>query len=231
MGLALAALSAAGLAAAAAGTRFGLWEFRTGFSILRGSAYAGIAAGAVCLVLTLLGLSRGTRPAVPIAVLGLAFGLVAVLVPVYWSRKVAAVPRIHDISTDTEDPPMFSAVLPLRKAAMNPPEYPGPEVAGQQKAAYPDLAPKRLALPPAEAFARALAAAKALRWQIVAADEGQGRLEAVDTTFWFGFKDDVVVRVRPEPGGSRVDVRSKSRVGRSDLGKNAARIREFLGRL
>jgi uncharacterized protein (DUF1499 family) len=121
------------------------------------------------------------------------------------------------------------AVVARRAAtnASNPPEYAGPEVAAQQKKAYPDLAPIRLAVPPAQAFDKARAAAQALGWEIVASDPAEGRLEATDTTRWFAFKDDVVVRIRPDGDGSRVDVRSKSRVGRSDVGANAARIRAF----
>jgi uncharacterized protein (DUF1499 family) len=68
-------------------------------------------------------------------------------------------------------------------------------------------------------------------WQIVSADTAAGRLEATATTRWFGFKDDVVVRIRPDATGSRVDVRSVSRVGKSDVGTNAARVRTFLARL
>jgi len=64
--------------------------------------------------------------------------------------------------------------------------------------------------------------------ELVASDPVAGRIEATDTTFWFGFKDDIVVRVAPAPGGSRVDVRSTSRVGLSDVGTNAARIRKYL---
>jgi uncharacterized protein (DUF1499 family) len=81
---------------------------------------------------------------------------------------------------------------------------------------------------PTKAFARALAASRDLGWEIIAAVPLEGRIEAVDRTFWFGFKDDVVVRVRAAAGGSRIDVRSVSRVGRSDVGANARRVRRFL---
>ena len=91
--------------------------------------------------------------------------------------------------------------------------------------------PAVLAMPPARAFDRALEAAKRQGWEIVAAVPGEGRIEATDTTRWFGFKDDVVVRVRPDGAGSRVDVRSVSRVGRGDVGTNARRIRGFLDAL
>jgi uncharacterized protein (DUF1499 family) len=143
-------------------------------------------------------------------------------------RTARTVPPIHDITTDTADPPRFVAVVPLRKDALNPIEYGGPEIAAQQQRAYPDLHPVTLPDPPARAFEHALAAARAQGWEIVEAAPAEGRIEATDTTRWFGFKDDVVVRVRMAENGSRLDVRSLSRVGRSDLGKNAARIRAFL---
>jgi uncharacterized protein (DUF1499 family) len=120
------------------------------------------------------------------------------------------------------------AVLAQRAGAANPAEYGGADVAAQQRTAYPDIRPVTLSDPPARAFERALAAARGEGWEIVAAVPAEGRIEATDTTRWFGFKDDVVVRVKPEGSGSRVDVRSLSRVGKSDVGKNASRIREYL---
>ena len=137
-------------------------------------------------------------------------------------------PAIHDITTDTIQPPPFLAILPLRAGALNPADYGGPDVAAKQQQAYPDIGPLLLNVPPGRAFDRALAAAKAMGWELVASDPAGGRIEATDTTFWFGFKDDVVVRVTPQPTGSRVDVRSLSRVGGGDIGANAARVRAFL---
>ena len=137
-------------------------------------------------------------------------------------------PPIHDITTDTADPPVFVAVLPLRADAPNPAEYGGEDVAAAQQQAYPDLRPLILPLAPDVTFARALDAARGAGWAIVAADSTDRRIEATETTGWFGFKDDVVVRIRPADGGSRVDVRSVSRTGRSDVGTNARRIRAYL---
>jgi uncharacterized protein (DUF1499 family) len=85
--------------------------------------------------------------------------------------------------------------------------------------------------PPAQAFDRALAAARAMSWEIVASDPAQGRIEATATTFWFGFKDDIVVRIAAEGAGSRLDVRSLSRIGKSDVGANARRIRDYLAKV
>jgi uncharacterized protein (DUF1499 family) len=134
------------------------------------------------------------------------------------------VPPIHDITTDTERPPAFVAVLERRREAPNPPEYGGPPVAAQQKRGYPDLGPTTFAAPPDRALAAAEAAARGLDWEIVAVAPAEGRLEATATTPWFGFKDDVVVRVERAGTGSRVDVPRIAR-RRSDLGVNARRIR------
>jgi hypothetical protein len=139
--------------------------------------------------------------------------------------------RIHDITTDTEDPPQFVALLAKRRTTFNGPEYGGEAVARVQKAAYPDIQPRDLADLPARAFERALGAARSMGWLIAAAVPEEGRIEATATTPLLRFKDDVVIRVRPHGAGSRIDVRSKSRLGRSDLGANAKRIRRYFGEL
>lgn len=221
-----AALAAIILLASGAGVRTGLWTFRAGLGMLRWVALLAIAG----LVLSAIALAV-TRPAGPRA--ALLLGALAVSGAVFWvplqiARRAKAVPMIHDVTTDTVEPPAFVAVLPLRAGAANPADYGGPEVAAQQAKAYPDIRPLYLATAPADAFQRALAAARDQGWTIVAADPAAGRIEATATTRWFGFKDDVVVRIRPDGTGSRVDVRSLSRVGRSDLGTNARRIRDYL---
>jgi uncharacterized protein (DUF1499 family) len=145
----------------------------------------------------------------------------------YWTAK--QVPKIHDITTDTEDPPVFVSVLALRKDAPNSTIYGGPEIAAQQHAAYPDVRPLVSDIPPAQAYERARSAARKMCWTIVDENQAEGRIEATATTRWFGFKDDVIIRIAPAAGnGSRVDVRSVSRVGLSDVGTNARRIRAFL---
>lgn len=141
-------------------------------------------------------------------------------------------PPIHDITTDPDDPPRFEAVVPLRAGAPNPLEYGGPQLAAAQWAAYPDLMPLAVGSPPGAVLEAARSVAMELGWEVVAVDPARGVLEATATTFWFGFQDDVAVRVRPgESGNAVVDVRSISRVGVGDLGANADRIRAFLTRL
>jgi uncharacterized protein (DUF1499 family) len=109
--------------------------------------------------------------------------------------------------------------------------YGGEKIASQQRDAYPDLQPLLLDVPPLQAFERALATVHEMGWDLVAADAAAGRIEATDTTFWYGFKDDVVIRVRPSDDGSRIDVRSLSRVGGGDAGTNAKRVRGYLDTL
>ncbi len=157
---------------------------------------------------------------------------IAVVVPLAYILPALGAPPIHDITTDPDDPPRFEAVVPLRAGAPNPLEYGGPQLAATQRAAYPDVLPLAAAASPTTVLAAARSVAMELGWEIVAVDQAQGLLEATATTFWFGFKDDVAVRVRPsEGGGALVDVRSISRVGVGDLGANANRIRAFLTRL
>lgn len=229
LGLAVSALAAIALLMAGAGYRAGWWTLGTAFTVLRWSAYGGAAGAIVSLAGAIGGLT--SRRALVAAAAGVAIGAAVAGVPWRWQQTARSVPPIHDITTDLENPPAFVAVLPLRADAPNSAAYAGDAVAAQQRRAYPDLAGVVLPVPVERALAQAEQVARDMGWEIVAVDVASGRLEATDTTTFFGFKDDVVVRVQPSAGGSRVDVRSVSRVGRSDVGTNAARIREFLRRL
>ncbi len=213
------------------GSRFGLWHFRTGFTMLRWAGYGALAVAILSLVGAVVARPRGPRRGFALAVAGLILALGTAGVLWQWQRVARSVPPIHDITTDTQNPPEFVAIRPLRADAPNPPEYPGEEVASQQRQAYPDIRPLILPVPPAQAYEQALEAARRMGWEIVDADPRAGRIEATAQTFWFGFKDDVVVRITPAPEGSRIDVRSKSRVGRGDTGTNARRIRSYLERV
>lgn len=236
-GLLLALAAGALTLAAALGYRWGALELGASFAVLRWGARAGMAALVVGLAGLLLTVVRGRRgpfadmiPGLAAGVLSAAVGAAAYGIPAGQQALARSVPPIHDITTDLDNPPAFVDILPLRADAPNSADY-DPEVAPQQREGYPDLRPITLDAPPAAAFERALAAVHDLGWELVASDAGAGRIEATDTTFWYGFKDDVVVRIRPEGGGSRIDVRSVSRVGRSDVGANAARIRAYAARL
>ncbi|MFO1313752.1 MAG: DUF1499 domain-containing protein [Burkholderiales bacterium] len=211
------------------GNKLGLWDYRAAFEILKVATYAAIGIAAIALVLLLVPRTRRGHAAPLGVTVVLAFAALAL--PLYWLQLARTVPPINDITTDVADPPEFVAILPVRASAPVPATYAGKETAEAQRKAYPDIAPIALAIAPQAAFARALAIARDQGWTIVAADEKTGRIEATATTAWFGFRDDVVIRVRPDSSGSRVDLRSVSRVGKSDLGANAKRIRDFSARL
>jgi uncharacterized protein (DUF1499 family) len=227
-GLTIAVLCVLAAAASGLGYRAGLWHFRAGFMVIRVAFFASLAAAAMSLLALLL--SRGARRAVIPALAGLVIALGFAYVPWKWKQTVDALPYIHDITTDTESPPEFVAAARLRKEGEHPVAYDGPEVAAQQKQAYPDLAPA-IFPPKDKVFDASRKAIEAMGMALTDADAAAGRLEATQTSFWYGFTDDMVVRLADTGQGTRVDVRSKSRVGRSDIGQNARRIRIFLSKL
>lgn len=211
------------------GSRWGWWYFTTGFTLLKWAAYAAILAALVTVVAALFVRGPGRRRSLAFAAVAVivAFGVVSV--PWGMLRAARALPAIHDITTDTNNPPEFVVLHDRRPGAVNSVEYGGPEVAAKQHAGYPDIAPVVLdGVSRTQALARAVAVARQLGWTVVADDTTTGRMESSDRTRWFGFTDDQVVRVTGVPGGSRVDIRSLSRVGGSDVGTNARRIRAFL---
>jgi uncharacterized protein (DUF1499 family) len=230
-GLALALLAGLALLSAGPGHRFGWWSFGAGFAIIRYAVYGGIAAAVLSAGGLVLAPLRAQKRGMFRALAGLVIGLVVVGVPLSYLQTARSVPPIHDITTDPEDPPEFDAILPLRADAPNPATYGGPAVAALQHAGIPDIVPADDPIAPAAAFEAALATARAMGWTIVAADQAAGRIEATDRTLWFGFTDDIAIRVRPTDAGSRVDVRSVSRVGVGDFGTNAARVRAYLAKL
>lgn len=230
LGACLGVASALTLLAAPIGYRLGVIPLRIALlTVLRWGAYGGIAT----VVVALIGLGatlmrpKDRRRGVSLALTTLVLGAVLVGIPGRFGLGPPK-PAIHDITTDTQQPPQYVAVLPLRAKAPNTTVYGGEAIAARQRDAYPDVKPLVLEVPPSRAFERALATARAMGWELVEADAATGRIEATDTTFWFGFKDDVVVRIRPTTGGSRIDVRSLSRVGGGDVGTNAKRILAYL---
>jgi uncharacterized protein (DUF1499 family) len=227
LALAIALAGAAALLASGLGNRFGLWSLHVTFVLLAAGAWIGAVGALLCVAAIALAWRIGMRRAIPLLVLGAAAGAVSFGVPWTMQREAQRVPPIHDISTDTVNPPQFVALAPVRRASPNGLAYPGGAEAAAQRKAYRDILPLAVGARPAAAYQRCLEAARSLGWQIVFADPKAMRIEATDTTPFFGFKDDIVIRVTPLGAASRVDIRSASRVGRSDLGVNARRIRTF----
>jgi uncharacterized protein (DUF1499 family) len=227
--VALIAIAALLLLLVPFGWRFGLWHFRMSFQMVSWAQDLALAAATVAALALAFGRATlGARGRWVMAAL-ILIGLLVVYVPWQWAQLRGPRPPINDITTDTANPPPFLAGLPARTAEQAVPAiYGGAMIAEQQRAAYPDIAPVTLSVPPAQGFEQALATARAMGWTILASDPKNGRIEASDTTLYFGFTDDIVIRVTPEGAGTRVDIRSHSRQGRGDFGVNAARVRKYL---
>lgn len=218
----LAAIAA--LVASGVGYRQGWWSVVEGLKYAEWATYG----AALSLVLAVIGLIQARpganrRGFVP-AILGALLALPLVGMAVHWEYAARTYPPINDISTDTEDAPVFWDMP-------TPTDYPGGETAAKQRAGYPDLASLVLAIPPEKAFAQALALMESRGWEIVAKVPEEGRIEATAGSLLFGFKDEVIVRVTPADGGAKIDMRSRSRLGLIDRGVNAKRIRAYLAEL
>ncbi|CAA9539220.1 MAG: hypothetical protein AVDCRST_MAG23-1675 [uncultured Sphingosinicella sp.] len=240
-GLALL-LSLGGVAAAliaSVGAGQGAWHFRGAFTVLRYALFAAMAGGLLAIVGVLLARRGGGRGLVRSNLLALAVALIFVL---YLGNQIAtarSVPAIHDVTTNLADLPRFDTLKVRADNLENVPDNDDPKLKvldaesrwkAIHRQAYGDLRPLRLNMSVPDVIARAEALARTRGWEIARADRQAGILEATDTTFFFRFKDDVVLRARPHPvkGGTEVDMRSISRVGGSDVGVNAKRIRAFL---
>lgn len=202
-----------------------------GFIAFRVFFLGGVPLGLLALVLGVAGLYT-TRPAAGRdgrgrALLATGIGAAIVVAAAVAAGPGAGLPPINDITTDLEDPPRFVAATELPGNAGRDLAHPGEEMAAQQRAGYPELGPLRVARPPSEVFAETVQAMEGFGWEVHHTDPEAGRIEATDTSRVFRFVDDIVVRLRAQGDGTRVDVRSKSRVGRGDLGANAARIRRL----
>lgn len=207
---------------AGVGYRQGWWPLLKGIQM----AQWGVYVATLGLVLSLVGSfrSRRQRRAMMTGLLGVLLALPVLGMALQWEYAARTHPPINDISTDTNNPPEFWDVP-------QPMAYPGSAVAKQQHAAYPDLAPLNLPMAPSAVFELALRLVQERGWTVVSSDATEGRIEAVATSRLFGFTDELAFRITPAGRGTRVDIRSRSRVGRSDLGVNARRIRGFLSDL
>ena len=208
--------------------KYGVVDLGTAFTGFKFGVFAGIAA-LILLVLQIL--FKRKTVTLGSTIMALLLSTIAIAIPLSMLNKGKSVPPIHDISTDLVNPPEFVAIAPLRADAPNPVEYAGVEVATQQRAAYPELQTLNYPQSKSELVEATKQAIDHLGWQLVNIDADQGIIEATDRTMWFGFKDDVIVRITDNGSKRLVDIRSKSRVGGSDLGKNAERIHGFIEEL
>jgi uncharacterized protein (DUF1499 family) len=236
---------------AGVGAKIGLWDWRFGLGTLTREVGPKILVATLVMGLISLVLAFIMHPRK-----GFVVGALAVIIPLAGfanlhavQSKVAKLPFIHDVTTDTQDVPQFGEIIMAERAeveGVNPTNYSGKTAptrdakgnSGQelvsvlQTTAYPDIRPIVIGESREVVFGRAEAVANQMGWDIKSSDLSKGLIEATDTTFWYGFEDDVIIRLRDsEGGGTLVDVRSLSRVGGSDLGKNADRIRKFLTKM
>lgn len=212
------------------GYQWGWWEFRLGFQMIPWGTGAAVLGGIFSAVgyFRYKGKEANYKAA---GITGMALAVLALINIGYWYSEVQqGYPPIHDITTDTMNPPEFVAIVPLRKDAPNPVAYAGEETAEAQREFYDGLETLNVSLSYDAAYDRALETAREMPWKIVGENKQEGRIEAYEKLGWFGFVDDVVIRVDTTENGSKIDVRSKSRIGRGDLGVNAKRIRAYLQR-
>jgi uncharacterized protein (DUF1499 family) len=224
------------------GVRFGAWSYQAGRGGFIWSAVAALLAVILALGIGWFYRRKGRASNRLVRWTGLLIGAAYILWFLKFAIAFLGAPAIHDVSTALADPPQFTTVA-LRSDNLDAiPGIDEPEMRGlnpQQRwvlvhqDAYGDIRSVRLPQTVAQVVEKADRLAKARGWDVMVSDPGQGRLEATDTSTFFGLKDDVVLRVKATEGndGSIVDMRSVSRVGQSDLGRNAKRVRNFLADL
>ena len=222
-------IALAALPIGALGHRFGLWGLVTGTALV----FSGIVLATIVLVLgvaALVFVRTRRRPAdrMP-ALIGLAASLAVAVVMGPQYSKAVSLPTTNDVTTDRDDPPVFEQLAANSAPGANLLDY-TEEEARVQAEGYPDLTGIRTTGGVGENLAKAVALARVLGWKVVSENAPGGIVEMTATTFWFGFQDDVAIRVRRGGDETVVDLRSASRVGLHDLGANADRIRAFLER-
>ncbi len=196
---------------------------------MRNGVYAATAAVAISVLLLLISAFTRRMGAGVVAIFVIVATAALLYIPWQQWQRAQQAPAIHDITTDTQNPPDFVALRDAREAAPNAVDYPGEATARQQQNAYPHVRPLQVTAPKATVLAAVQAEVEASGWQIAAITEST--IEATATTRWFGFEDDVIIRLTEQQNGVQVDMRSASRLGTSDVGTNALRIETFLDNL
>jgi len=229
---------------AALGVKFGAWDLRFGLGTLSRNIGPKLLMASGGLGLVSLVLAAIVKPRKGFFTAG--FAVFTALAGLGYLKgvqtKVAELPFIHDVTTDTQDVPVFTAAIMDQRAkvtGVNTADYVGKKdrrenelVSVLQTKAFPDIRSLVLSEEPKVVFGKAEAIVNGFGWDVANVDVEAGIIEATHTTFWYGFEDDVIIRLRPsEGGGTVVDIRSLSRIGGSDIGKNAERVRAFLKKL
>jgi uncharacterized protein (DUF1499 family) len=223
---------------AAFGTRAGLWDYHFGllklFPWCVGIAALTFMLGAAWILWALIANDGSSSR---YGLIGFFGAIVVLYNPVTNFLAARDMPPIHDVSTDTEHAPVFVSLLTQRDGATNSPDYDGQKkvwfkgklstVSSLQHKYEGGVRPAPVLTSPEKLFRKALASVYAMGWTVVAIVPDEGRIEAADTTFFFGFTDDIVIRVKPAGFGAQLDIRSESRVGETDGGRNARRVVAF----
>src|SRR5262245_61993078 len=223
-----AIIGAALIPIGALGTRLAIWPFTIGLLMLAAGVLLALIAVVLGIIALIVVLSRRRTADRPLLYVGLLVAAAVIVVMGPQLKAGRSVPPIHDITTDVADPPTFDVVTTLRGPGTNTLDYDAVKLPAQQQAAYPDVKTISSSGDVGASFDKALKVLTDMGLEIVNADREAGRIEATATSRWFGFKDDVVVRIRAAATGSIVDLRSVSRVGIGDVGVNAKRIETFI---
>lgn len=232
LGFLVALLGVIVLAVSGFGYRFGVWSLHVAVGVLGVGGWVSLVGGLLSLFAAVLTRPGTGRRGFFLSVLGVILGLGGFGEMINWELSVRSAPPIHDVTTDFANPPTFTAISQTQTGTPSPGQYGGASVAALQRAAYPEIGPAELpGFPPGAAFRIALAAARNSGWTIVSADSVGGHIEATATTPWFGFTDDIAVRIGPTDNGTRVDVRSFSSAGQDDADTNAHRVRQYVAQL
>jgi uncharacterized protein (DUF1499 family) len=215
---------------AAVGTRLDLWSFRIGFGILRWTVVGAVLTGLCSLLAFWITLPlRSEKRGFTLALLGLTISAIVVGIPVRWKLAGNETPPIHDITTDLDNPPRFNVISRYRDFRHNDLDREEPALSNTQKQHYPELESLTLNQSKRDCMRKVIEIARDSHWEFRSIDWEEGHVEATDRTFWFGFLDDIAIRVQSlSDQRCKIDLRSVSRYGVNDLGTNARRIRRFL---
>lgn len=213
------------------GYNWDIWGLGAAFQLFKWGTAGGLAG----LLVSLIGAGKAnfslTTVSASMSWISMILAVAVVGTSIYFIIRARTVPPIHDITTNFTNPPQFEVLKDKREKAPNEVEYPAGKTAELQKEHYPQIGPLWLDIDRQKAFRAAVESARVMpNWEIHSVDSTAGQIEATHTIMWFGFKDDVIIRIQNDTTREqvRVDMRSASRIGKSDLGVNARRIKRYM---